>query len=152
MMSMKPAMFSERQYRILQVQDARVVVCDVPASRVELDALTAALAWRRQRAAHEPVEDADTVLALRALATLDERLRELAAAGAQAPLTLDQADAGSLCEVASAYVSERDFTGFTSREERARIEVLVALAGALMDCCCELTAADEQARANALIA
>jgi hypothetical protein len=143
-------MFSERRYRIQE--DAQGVVCDVQADRPELEALCAAIAWRRQRTARETIEDVDAVLALRAVATLEERLTELLAAGAEAPLALTLTDAGSLCEIASAYVSERDFDGFIAAEERARIELLVGLAGSLMDLCAELPEATEEARANALIA
>ena len=51
-----------------------------------------------------------------------------------------------LCELAASYVAERDVESYQPLEERERIVLLRALAGPLMDCCCEFAAAQDEAR------
>jgi hypothetical protein len=141
--------FTDRRYRV--TDDGHGVVCDLTAQRPELEALRAALAWRRERMASEPLHDAGAVLAMRALGTLDDRLTETIDAGPPAPLTIDREQAQLLCELAGQYIAERDFDGYTPPEERARIALLDRATGPLMDCVCELLAALQEARAQALI-
>ncbi|HEX4110629.1 MAG TPA: hypothetical protein VHX88_21045 [Solirubrobacteraceae bacterium] len=138
----------DRRYRV--ADSAGSVVSDVVAQRDELEALCAAIAWRRERLAATPLDDADAVLAVRALASLDERLADTIAAGPPTPLTIDREQALLLTEIAGAYVGERDFDGYAPPEERERIALLTALTGPLMDTCCELAAAADEARAASL--
>jgi hypothetical protein len=88
------------------------------------------------------------VLALRALMTLEDLLG--AALGELAILSLTRDQALTLCEVAGSYVTERDVESYQSPEERDRIARLRALAGPLMDTCCELAAAEDEARERLL--
>lgn len=141
--------FAERHYR---VADGRRVVCDTVPAAGELDALRDALAWRRHELAATELGDADAVLALRALVALDDRLADAAALGEDAPLSVDRGQAALLCEVSGAYVTGRDVEGYQSPDERERIARLRALAGPLMDVCCELAAAEAEAVEKALIA
>ncbi|MDQ3849730.1 MAG: hypothetical protein M3296_03835 [Actinomycetota bacterium] len=146
--SMGTHAFSQRRYRIDQ---DRTVVCDTPADPAELDALRDALGWRRRSLSLADLQAAESVLALRDVTALDDRLA--AAIGAQDAhrlLTVDRDEALMLCECASTYVRDRDADGYQSPDERTRISRLRALAGPLMDCCCELAAAEDEAREQAL--
>jgi hypothetical protein len=139
--------FMDRSYRI--GPDGRTVVCDTSAARHDVDALSAALSWRRDEVSRGHLQDADAVLALRALMVLDDMLATRADEGLIA-LTVTRQQVHMLCEVAGAYVAERDVDGYQAPEERERIERLRALAGPLMDCCSELAAAQDEARERSL--
>jgi hypothetical protein len=141
--------FAERHYR---VADGRRVVCDIVPAAGELEALRDALAWRRHELSATELQDADEVLALRALVAVDDRLAETAALGEEAPLSIDRGQASLLCEVSGAYVTARDVEGYQSPEERERIERLRVLSGRLMDACCDLVAAEHEAVEKALLA
>ena len=136
----------ERSYRM--AADGRTVMCDTVASRPEIDVLGEAMAWRRDGLSRIGMQDVDAVLALRALMTLEDLLG--AAAGDLAVLALTRAQALMLCEIAGSYVTERDVESYQSPEERDRIARLRALAGPLMDTCCELAAAEDEARERLL--
>lgn len=138
--------FMDRSYRI--ASDGRTVVCDAVAGRADVDVLGEAMAWRRDELSRIGMQDADAVFALRALMTLDDLLA--AAAGEETILTLTREQVLMLCEVAGSYVTERDVESYQSPEERARIGRLRALAGPLMDTCCELVAAEDEARERLL--
>jgi hypothetical protein len=137
--------FMDRSYRI--ASDGRTVVCDAIAGRTDIDVLGEAIALRRDELARSEM-DVDAVLALRALMTLDDLLG--AALGEQAVLTLSREQALTLTEIAGTYVTARDVESYQSPEERDRIARLRSLAGPLMDMCCELATADEQARERLL--
>lgn len=146
-----PLTFSDRQYRV--ASGGGGVVVDVPALPADLDALRDALAWRRTELSVGEIHDVDAVLALRALISLDDRL--LAAresAGDLALLTLTRDDVVALCGLAADYVTARDVEGYQSLKERDRIARLRAMSGTLMDTCSEFAAAEDEARAKALIA
>ena len=64
-----------------------------PLSRVEVDALRDALAWRRDQLSRVDHDAADDVLALRAWMTLDDMLAATAVFGDEAPLTLNREQA-----------------------------------------------------------
>ena len=134
----------ERSYRI--GHDGITVVCDVIAVRAEIDALRDALSWRRDVLSRVDHDDADSVVALRAWMTLDDLLAATAVFGDEAPLTLLRDQALMLCELATAYVAERDVESYQPAEERDRIALLRTLCGPLMDTCCEFAAAQEEAR------
>jgi hypothetical protein len=138
--------FMERSYRI--AADGRTVLCDAVASRPEIDVLGEAMAWRRDELSRVGMQEVEAVLALRALMTLEDLLG--AAAGDLAILSLTRDQALTLCEVAGSYVTERDVESYQSPEERDRIARLRALAGPLMDTCCELAAAEDEARERLL--
>ena len=140
--------FMDRRYRI--GPDGHDVVCDTVVGRADLDALSDALAWRRDEQSRVELDDAEAVLALRGLMTLDDMLDATRAYEDNAPLTLDRGQAHTLCEITGAYVDERDVEGYQTPEERDRIERLRGLAGPLMDCCSELAAAQEEARERAI--
>jgi hypothetical protein len=123
-------------------------VCDAVASRPEIDVLGEAMAWRRNELSRVGMQEVEAVLALRALMTLEDLLG--AAAGDLAILSLTRDQALTLCEVAGSYVTERDVESYQSPEERDRIARLRALAGPLMDTCCELAAAEDEARERLL--
>jgi hypothetical protein len=135
----------ERTYRI--GRDGVTVVCDATLSRVEVDALRDALAWRRNLLSRVDHDAAADVLALRTWMTLDDMLAATAVFGDEAPLTLDREQATMLCELAASYVAQRDVESYQAMEERERIATLRALSGPLMDCCCEFAAAQAEARA-----
>jgi len=134
--------FMERSYRI--GPDGRTAVCDTIAARADVDALGDAIAWRRHALARVELEDADTILRLRALMVLDDMLESTRVYEELVPLTLTRAQVQLLCEITGAYVSERDVESYQPLEERERIARLRAFAGALMDCCSELTRAHDE--------
>lgn len=138
----------DRSYRV--GPDGRSVVCDTLAERLDIDALSDALAWRRDGISRLELEDADAVASLRALMVLDDMLGATAAYEDHAPLTLSSEQVNTLCEIAGTYVSERDLDGYQAPEERERIARLRGLAGSLMDCCSELAAAHDEVRERAL--
>ena len=136
----------QRSHRI--AADGRTVVCDTVVVRADVDVLGEALAWRRTQLARTGMQEADAVLALRALMTLADMLG--AALGDEALVTLTREQALMLCEIAGAYVTERDLDSYQSPEERDRIARLRALGGPLMDACCDLAAAEDEARERLL--
>lgn len=140
--------FMERSYRI--GPDGRTAVCDTIAARRDVDALRDALAWRRDELSRVEMQDADTVLALRALMTLEDMLEATTVYEEHVPLTLVRDQVRTLCEVAGAYVTDRDVDGYQAPEERERLERLRDFAGPLMDCCSELTAGQDQLHEGAL--
>ncbi len=140
--------FMERSYRI--GADGRTVVCDTIADRPDVDALADALAWRRSTLAREELQDVETVLALRAIMVLEDMLQSTRAYEEHVPLTLTREQVSALCEIAGAYISERDVPEYQAPEERERIERLRGFAGPLMDCCSELAAAQDEARERPL--
>jgi len=135
--------FTDRSYRVAARE--RTVVCDSVATRDDLDALREAIAWRRNAHALGDLVDAASVLALRDLIALDDLLFERTAVESEALVTVDRRQARSLCEIAGAYVAARDVESFQAPEERERIARLRTLSGALMDTCCELAAAEQEA-------
>jgi hypothetical protein len=136
--------FMERSYRI--GPDGRTAVCDTIAARTDVDALRDALAWRRNELSRTELDDADTVLVLRAIMTLEDMLEATTVYEEHVPLTLTRDQVRSLCEIAGTYVTDRDIDGYQAPEERARIERLRGFAGPLMDCCSELAVAEDQLR------
>ena len=138
----------ERSYRI--GPDGRSPVCDTIAARADIDALRDALAWRRNELARLELQDADTVLVLRALMTLEDMLDATSVYDEHAPLTLTRDQVRALCEIVGAYITGRDVESYQPPEERERIERLRSLAGRLMDCCSELATAHEQLREREL--
>jgi len=110
-----PSSFTDRSYRV--ARDACTVVCDTIASRDELDALREAIAWRRHAHSLAALEDAESVLVLRNLIALDDLLFETTAVESEALVTVDCEQARSLCEIAGAYVAERDVESFQPAEQ-----------------------------------
>lgn len=141
--------FTDRSYRV--DRHGRNVVCDTIAQRDALDALREAIAWRRDRDSWKALDSAESVLALRALTTVDDLLAETTALESEALVTLTREHALALCEMAGSYVTERDVESYQPPEERARIAQLRALGGPLMDTCCELAAAEQEAREKELL-
>lgn len=133
----------ERSYRV--ARDGRSVVCDASIGRDSLVALSDALAWQRHRISTTDMQSVDEVLALRAVVALEDRVGAAMVGEDVRPLELDCEYAQLLCNVARSYVAERDFEGFRALEERKRIGLLSALSGPLMDTCCELATAAEEA-------
>ncbi len=140
--------FMDRSYRIAPAE--RSVVCDAVIDRDDNAALAAALAWRREQVGRDGLEDADAVVELRALMTLDDMLGAVVDIGPDATLTLKRDQARLLCQITGAYVTDRDVDSYQPPEERDRIARLRALAGPLMDLCCEFAAAEIEAREQLL--
>ena len=140
--------FMERSYRI--GADGRTVVCDTIADRPDVDAIADALAWRRNALGRAELQEAETVLALRALMVLEDMLDSTRDYEEHVPLTVTREQVSMLCEIAGSYVSERDVPEYQAPEERVRIERLRGFAGPLMDCCSELAAAQDEAHERAL--
>lgn len=136
--------FMDRSYRI--APNGRSVICHALVGLEENESLAEALAWRRDEIGRNGLEVASGVLELRALMTLDDMLAAEREVGPEATLTLAREQAQLLCQVAVAYVTERDTESYQPPEERDRIARLRGLAGPLMDLCCEFAAADEEAR------
>ena len=134
-----------RSFRI--GRDDITVVCDAIFVRAEIDVLRDALAWRRDRLARADYDDASAVLVLRGWMVLDDLLAATSVFGDEAPLTLTREQARMLCEIATAYVAERDVESYQPAEERDRIALLRTQVGPLMDLCCEFALAQEEARA-----
>jgi hypothetical protein len=140
--------FMQRSYRI--GSDGQSVVCDTIADRPDVDAVRDAIAWRRDALSREELQEADTVLALRALVLLDDMLDSMRLYEEHVPLTLSREQACILCEIAGAYVSARDVESYQPPEERDRIVRLRAFAGPIMDCCSEMAAAQDELRERPL--
>jgi hypothetical protein len=140
--------FMDRIYRI--GPDGHGVVCDTVVGGRDIGALSDALAWRRDELARVELDDADAVLTLRGLMVVDDMLAVAGMYEGDAPLTITRPQVHMLCEVAGAYVAERDIEGYQAPEERDRIERLRGLAGPLMDCCSELAAAEDEVRERAV--
>jgi hypothetical protein len=140
--------FMDRSYRI--APDARSVVCNTVVSHDENEALGEALAWRRGEIGRRELDDASAVIELRALMTLDDLLAASRETGPETLLELDRDQAGLLCQITAAYVTERDTDGYQPPEERDRIARLRTLAGPLIDLCCEFAAAEDEAREHLL--
>jgi hypothetical protein len=136
--------FMERNYRIAPGEHS--VVCDAVVGREDNAALGDALAWRREQIGRQGLEEVSAVLELRALMTLDDLLAVKRESGPDATLTLKRDQAQLLCQIAGAYVTDRDVDSYQPPEERDRIGRLRALNGPLMDLCCEFTAAEHEAR------
>ena len=130
--------FMDRSYRIAPAE--RSVVCDAVVEREDNAALGDTLAWRREQIGREGIEDVAAVLELRALMSLDDLLAAVRETGPDATLMLKRDQASLLCQIAGAYVTDRDGDDYQSPEERDRIARLRALAGPLMDLCCEFAA------------
>jgi hypothetical protein len=141
--------FTDRSYRV--ARDGRSVVCDTIAQREAVDALRDAIAWRRDQDSWKVLDDAESVLALRTLTTVDDLLAQTTSLESEALVELTRAHALALCEMAGSYVTERDVDSYQPPEERARIAELRDLAGPLMDACCELAAAEDEAREKELL-
>jgi hypothetical protein len=140
--------FMDRSYRI--GHDGDSVVCDTIVGRRDIDALGDALAWRRGELSRVELDDVEAVLTLRGLMVLDDMLAATSGYEDDAPLTVNRGQAHMLCEIAGAYVAERDVDGYQTPEERDRIQRLRGLAGPLMDCCCEFAAAQDEVRERAI--
>lgn len=140
--------FMDRSYRI--APDARSVVCYATVAREDNEALSEALAWRRQEIGRDGLDDADAVIDLRALMTLDDLLAVSREIGPEMPLEFGRDQAQLLCQITAAYVTERDTDSYQPPEERDRIARLRALAGPLIDLCCEFAAAEDEAREHLL--
>ena len=134
----------DRRYRIAPGEHS--VVCDAVVDRGDNAALADALGWRREQIARQGLEEATAVLELRALMTLDDLLSVKRESGPDATLTLKRDQARLLCQIAGAYVTERDLDSYQPPEERDRIARLRAINGPLMDLCCEFAAAEDEAR------
>lgn len=142
--------FTDRSYRVSDTGGG--IVCDTPSTRADLESLRDALAWRRNTLSLTALDQADAVIALQAVIALDDRLLAAAELGDDGRLTLTRQDTCSLCELAGAYIAERDVDGFQPLKERDRIARLRTLSGRLMDACAEFTAAEAEAREKSLIA
>jgi len=140
--------FMDRSYRI--APDGRSVVCHAVVGRDENESLSEALAWRRGEIGRSGLEEVSAILELRALMTLDDLLGAVREAGPEATLTLTREQGSLLCQIAGAYVTERDTDSYQPPEERDRIARLRGLAGPLMDLCCEFAAAEDEAREQLL--
>ena len=136
--------FMDRSYRI--APDGRSVVCYAVVGQEDSESLSESLAWRREEIGRHGIEQADAVLELRALMTLTDLLASGREIGPDATLTLSREQAGTLAQIAAAYVTQRDTESYQAPEERDRIMRLRALAGPLMDLCCEFAAAEDEAR------
>jgi hypothetical protein len=136
--------FMDRSFRI--APDGRSVVCYAVVGLEENESLGDALAWRREEIGRDGLEDASAVLELRALMTLADLLAAGRERGPEATLELSREQSRLLCQISCAYVTERDIAGYRPPEERDRIERLGAIAGPLMDLCCEFAAAEDEAR------
>ena len=147
---MQTSALTDRSYRV--ARDGSTVVCDTAADRDAVDALRDALARRRHERSVTAVQDADAALALRELVALEDRLATASAAADPVALSVTRAEALTLCDVAGANVSERGGDDYQAPEERDRIARLRALTGPLMDCCCELAAAETEALERSLVA
>ncbi len=146
---MNSSSFTDRNYRV--DHDGRSVVCDTVAGRADLDALRDAIGWKRDRQSFAQLDDAESVLRLRALTAVDDVLAESAGVPGQTPVTLSRGNALALCEIAGLYVSERDVESYQAPEERERIALLRGLSGPLMDTCSELAAAEQEAHEKELL-
>lgn len=136
--------FMDRSYRI--APDGRRVVCYAVVGLEENESLGEALAWRRDEIGRNELGEASAVLELRALMTLDDLLLSAREVGPEATLAITRDQGGLLCQIAGAYVTERDTDSYQPPEERDRIARLRGLAGPLMDLCCDFAAAEDEAR------
>ena len=138
--------FMDRSYRI--ASDGRSVECHAVVGSDDSAALSEALGWRREEIGRHGMQDAAGVLELRALMSLDDLLASRRDVGPEAVLTLSRDQAQTLCQIAGAYVNERDTDSYQPPEERDRIAILVGLTDPLFDLLGDLDRADEVLRAS----
>jgi hypothetical protein len=134
----------------LVAEDGRAVA--VFSASLELrSALADALSWHVTRSFQVGgLDDAGTVLELRAAGALADRLDEHRGAEGLAPVRLNADHVRLLIGAASAYVMERDVESYQPPEERERIAQLSEMIDPLFDLVADLDRADEVLDASSI--
>lgn len=115
-------------------------------SREQTGAVADALGFYHRRRFAGAELDADSALAMYAVAGVSDQLRPLAEADGHATVRLDAIGVGIVAEAVSLYLAERDVEGYQSPEERSRIELMQPLREPLLDLIVELREAERRLR------
>ena len=113
-------------------------------SREQTQALADALGFYHRRRFAGGELDADSALAMYAVAGVSDQLAPLAAAAAHSTVRLDVAGVGTLAEAVSLYLAERDIDAYQPSQERTRLDLLRPLAEPLLDLVVELREAERE--------
>lgn len=127
--------FAARSFQVVDgPMGARDLVLGTLVTAADARALADALAWRRNRDhLAAPAEDADAVLALRAIVELVDQLETLTSGDHAGPMTLTKPQVVLLAETSATYVAERGSEEFTPAPEAERLGRLRSLTGPLFD-------------------
>jgi hypothetical protein len=107
-------------------------------SRAQTQAVADALAFYHRRRFAVGELDADSALAMYAVAAVSDQLAPLAAADGHSTPRLDEIGLGILAEAVSLYLAERDVDDYLPAEERSRLDFLRPLREPLLDLGVEL--------------
>jgi hypothetical protein len=113
-------------------------------SREQTRAVADALAFYHRRRFAAVELDADSALAMYAVAAVSDQLAPLAEADGHSTPRLDATGAGILAEAVSLYLAERDVDEYLPSEERARLDFLRPLGEPLLDLVLDLREAARQ--------
>lgn len=142
--------FAERSFQVVDgPMGSRDLVLGTLVTTADARALADALAWRRTRDhLAAPAEDADAVLALRAIIELVDQLETLTTGDHAGPMTLSQPQVVLLAETVATYVAERGSEEFTPAPERERLTRLRTLTDPLFDLVAAYAGAREELAAQ----
>ena len=119
-----------------------VVVFDLSGAQTR--AVADALAFYHHRRFATGELDADSALAMYAVAAVSDQLGPLVAADGHSTPRLDAPGVGILAEAVNLYLAERDDDEYQPPEERGRLELLRPLSEPLRDLVVELRAAEQR--------
>jgi hypothetical protein len=102
-------------------------------SRAQTQAVADALAFYHRRRFASAELDADSALAMYAVAAVSDQLAPLAAADGHSTPRLDETGVAILAEAVSLYLAERDTDDYLPPEERERLDFLRPLGEPLLD-------------------
>src|SRR3954468_20383178 len=113
-------------------------------SRAQTQAVAEALAFYHRRRFATVELDADSALAMYAVAAVSDQLAPLAEADGHSTPRLDEAGVGILAEAVSLYLVERDVDDYMPPDERARLDFLRPLGEPLLELAAELREAESR--------
>lgn len=113
-------------------------------SRAQTRAVADALAFYQRRRFATVELDADSALAMYAVAAVSDQLAPLAEAGGHSTPRLDEAGVGILAEAVGLYLAERDVDEYVPSDERVRLDFLRPLSEPLLDLAIELREAESR--------
>jgi hypothetical protein len=117
-------------------------------SRTQTQAVADALAFYHRRRFAAVELDADSALAMYAVAAVTDQLAPLAAADGHSTPRLDETGVGIIAEAVSLYLAERDVDEYLPPEERTRLDFLRPLSEPLLDLVVELREAAQRLAAS----
>jgi hypothetical protein len=117
-------------------------------SREQTQAVADALGFYHRRRFAPGELDAESALAMYAVAAVSDQLAPLAAADGHSTPRLDATGVGILAEAVNLYLAERDVDDYLPPDERARLDLLRPLSEPLLDLLVEMREAADQLAAS----